>query len=84
MHLLQIRTIMHKQRASTTIPRTYTQVHAVVWECGEEQTDTQTVVTNIHFASSTPHTKCNKNVHGAVNYGKTIARVHTVHLINAD
>jgi len=24
-----------------------------VWECGERQTDTQTAVTNIHFASAT-------------------------------
>jgi len=41
-----------------------------VWECGEEQTDrqdryrhadTQTAVTNIHFASITPHMKCNNS-----------------------
>jgi len=32
-----------------------------VWECGEGQTDTQMVVTNIHFASATPHANCNEN-----------------------
>jgi len=30
-----------------------------VWECGEGQTDMQTVVATIHFASATPHAKCN-------------------------
>jgi len=40
-----------------TIPPTYTQVRAVVWECGEAETDTQTVVATIHFASSTPDAK---------------------------
>ena len=38
---------------------TYIRVQAVVRECGEGQTDTQTAVTNIYFASATPHTKCN-------------------------
>ena len=37
----------------------YIRVRAVKWECGEGQTDTQTVMTNIHFASATPHAKCN-------------------------
>ena len=32
-------------------------VCAAVWECGEGQTDTQTAVTDIHFASATPHAK---------------------------
>jgi len=27
------------------------------------QTDTQTRVTTIHFASSTTHAKCNNNIH---------------------
>jgi len=31
-----------------------------VRECGEEQTDTQVGVTNIHFASAMPHAKCNQ------------------------
>jgi len=42
-------------------------VRAVVWKCGKGQTDTQrqtdtqmAVTINIHFASATPHTKCNK------------------------
>ena len=33
-----------------------------MWECGEDRqthTDTQTAVTNKHFASATPHAKCN-------------------------
>jgi len=34
----------------------YTRVGAVVWECGE----TQTRVTNIHFASSSTHAICKK------------------------
>ena len=64
MHRLQIHPIVHNQRAPPTIPPSYIQVHAVVWECGEGQTetDTQTAVTNIHFASATPHAKCNVNV----------------------
>ena len=48
------------------IPPTYIRIRAVVWECGEGQTDrqtrrqdTQTAVTNIHFSSATPHAKCN-------------------------
>ena len=50
-----------------TIPPTYIRVRAVVWECGEGQTDrhtdTQTAVTIIHFASATPHAKCNNCSH---------------------
>ena len=42
-----------------TIPLTYMRVRAVVWQCGGGQTDTQTTVTNIHFASATPYAKCN-------------------------
>jgi len=44
----------------------YIRVRAVVWECGEGQTDrltdTQMAVTNIHFASATPHAKCTNDV----------------------
>ena len=43
-----------------TIPPTYIWVGAVVWECREGQTDTQTAVTTIHFASVTPLVKCNE------------------------
>ena len=53
MHRLQMCRIVHNYRASIPFP-SYIQVHAVVWECGEGQTDTQThtvhSVTNIHFA----------------------------------
>jgi len=41
-----------------TIPQVTFRVHAVVWECGDRQTDTQTAETTIHFASATPHSKC--------------------------
>jgi len=41
-------------------PTIYIRVHAVVWECSNGQRDRQTHVTNIHFASSTTNTKCNK------------------------
>jgi len=41
-------------------------VREVAWECDEgqthTQTDTQTAVTTIHFASATPYAKCNKRV----------------------
>ena len=39
VHRLQIRPIMHKQTAPPTIPPSYIRVRAVMWECGEEQTD---------------------------------------------
>jgi len=42
-----------------TIPPNYIRVRAVVWECGEGQTDTRTAVTNIHFALAVPHAKYN-------------------------
>ena len=42
VHRLQIRQIVHNQRAPRTIPPSYIRVHAVVWECGEGQTDRQT------------------------------------------
>ena len=41
------------------IPPSHIRVRAAVWECGEGQTDTQTVLINIHFASAMPHVKCN-------------------------
>ena len=46
------------------MPPSYIRVRAVVWAYGrgrqtERQTDTQTRVTTIHFASSTTHAKCN-------------------------
>jgi len=44
-----------------TIPPSYIRIRAVMCACGRGQTDThtQTRVTNIHFASSTTHEKCN-------------------------
>jgi len=40
MHLLQIHPIVHK--APATVPPSYIWVRAVVWECGEGQTQRQT------------------------------------------
>jgi len=51
-------------QGTLTISPSYIRVRAVLWQCGERQTDrhtyTQTAVANIHFASAMPHTKCNK------------------------
>ena len=45
------------------MPPSYIRVRAVVWAYGrgqtDRQTDIQTRVTTIHFASSTTHAKCN-------------------------
>jgi len=60
--LLWICPIVHTWRALPTISPSYIWVRAVVWECSEGQTDTQTVVTSIHFALAMPHTKCNNEV----------------------
>jgi len=59
VHRLQIRPIAHNQSAPPIIPPTYIRVRAVLCECGEGQTDTQTRVTNIHCGSATPRAKCN-------------------------
>ena len=61
IHRLQIRPIVHNQGASPTTPPSYIRVRAVVWACGRRQTDRQTRVTTIHFASSTTHAKCNQH-----------------------
>ena len=58
MHQLQICPIVHNQGASPTTPRSYIRVHAIVWACGCGQTDTQTRVTTIHFASSATLARC--------------------------
>jgi len=47
-------------QGTPTIPPTYIRIHALAWECGKGQTDTQTAVTSIHFASAMPHAKCNQ------------------------
>ena len=46
----------------------YIRLRTVVWEFGEGQTDTQTSVTNIHFASATPHAKCNQSIRHHCHY----------------
>jgi len=51
---------VHNYTAPPTIPPSYIRVRAVVWECGEGQTDTQVGVTNIHFTSAMPHVKCSE------------------------
>jgi len=43
----------------------YIWVCATVWECGEGRTNTQICVTNIYFASATPHVKCNNKCRNA-------------------
>ena len=60
VHRLQIRPIVHDY--SRCIP-----YHPHNWHPGtcssvgmRRRTDTQTAVTNIHFASATPHAKCNR------------------------
>ena len=58
--MLQIHPIVLNQGAPHTIPPSYICVTAVVWECGEGQTDTQTAMASIHFASAVPHMKCNQ------------------------
>ena len=60
LHWLQICPIVYNKGAPPTIPQSYIRVRAVVWACGEWQTDTQTCVTNVHFTSSTTHAKCNE------------------------
>ena len=53
-----------------TIPPSYTRVCAVVQECGEGETDTQTAVVTIHFALAMPHAKFNDfSVSKNINYG---------------
>ena len=42
VHRLQIHSILHNYRAPLSIPPSYIRVCIVVWECGEEQTDTHT------------------------------------------
>ena len=42
MHRLQIRPIVHNQRALSTIPSSYIRIRAVLWECGEGQTHRHT------------------------------------------
>ena len=62
-----------QRRAPPTVPPSYIRVRAVVWECGDGQTDThtQTAVANIHFASPIPDAKCNKNRTWKAWYGRT-------------
>jgi len=51
--------IVHNLGIPPIIPPSYIRDGAVVWAYGRGQLDTQTRVTNIHFASSTTHAKCN-------------------------
>ena len=56
VHRLQIRPKVHNW-ASPTLPQVISGSvqYAVVWECGDGQTDTQMAVANVHFASAMPH-----------------------------
>jgi len=59
---LQIRSTVHNYGAPPTIPPSYIRVGAVVWAYARgqthRQTDRQTRVIIIHFASSMIHAKC--------------------------
>ena len=46
--------------AASTMPPSYIRVRAVLWAYGRGQTDTQTCMITIHFASSTTHAKRNE------------------------
>jgi len=65
-------------------------VRAVVWECGEGQTDTQedtqTAVTNIHFASAAPHAKCKLLRASPLDPSRLIAlrALVIIHMLQAD
>jgi len=53
--------VPNRAQLEDTLPfPSYIRVRAVVWECGEGQTVTQTAVTTIRFASAKPHAKCNQ------------------------
>jgi len=58
MHRLQMCRIVHNYRASLPFP-SYIQVHAVVWECGEGQTDTHSSQRDQYTFRSTTHAICN-------------------------
>jgi len=53
--------------ASLSTPPSYIWVRAVVWAANKSQTDSQTRVTTIHFASSTTHAKCNSIIMRVIN-----------------
>jgi len=53
-----IRPIVYNYTAPYHYPKSHPGL-SVVRECGEGQTDTETCVTNIHFASATPYAKYN-------------------------
>jgi len=63
VHLLQIRRIMHNYRVPLPFPRLHPgPCNSVGMRRGTDRhTDIQTAVTNIHFASATPHAECNDN-----------------------
>ena len=59
------------------MPPSDIRVHAVVWAYGRGETDTQTRVTTMHFASSTTHAKCNELtgcVHGLRNHKRGLMK----------
>jgi len=64
VHRLQIRPIVHNYRHLLPFSQVTSGPCSSARECGEGQTDrqsdTQTVVANIHFSSAVPHAKCNE------------------------
>ena len=57
------------------MPPSCIRVRAVVWAYGCRQTDTQTRVTTIHFASSTTHAKCN-NIISHIRIPLAVTQIH--------
>jgi len=63
VHRLKIRPIVHNQEAPPTIPPSYIRVRAVMWTCGEGQTQTDTDASDQYtFLSSTTHAKCKSQI----------------------
>jgi len=77
VHRLQIRTMVHNYRG---IPYHYPKLHP--GPCNsvgmrprtDTQTDTQTLVTTIHFSSSTTHAKCNNACLTALMYRSLVCQ----------
>ena len=62
------------------IPPSCIRVRAVVWECGEGQTDTdtQTAVASIHFALATTKAKCNEAVFVVGSWSRELQRMRKI------
>jgi len=61
------------------MPPSYIRVRAVVWAYGRGQTDTQTHVTTIHFASSATDARCNKQLTDDSGYNTSMGTGRSTH-----